>query len=73
MASEVAHATCKLAGLYTYGRTPDPETEAAARRELATAKIERAIREAIAAAPPLTNEQRERIASLLASGGGNHG
>jgi len=69
MSKEVSRAACKLAGLYTYGRTPDPETVASARRELAAAKIERAVREAVAAAPKLTPDQRERIASLLATGG----
>ncbi|MBM0233371.1 hypothetical protein JNW91_16815 [Micromonospora sp. STR1_7] len=43
-------------------------------RELRAAKLERAIRTAVDAAPPLTDEQRARLAGLLAppqaSGGG---
>lgn len=46
----------------------DPVTLAAARRELTAAKLERHVREAVAAAPPLTPEQRDRIASILTGG-----
>ena len=43
----------------------NPAALAEARRNLAEAKLERAIREAVDAAPPLTTEQRERLASIL--------
>lgn len=46
----------------------DPERIAAARRDLTAAKVERAVREAVAAAPPLTEEQKAKIAALLTSG-----
>lgn len=36
-----------------------------ARGDLNAAKCERAIREAVAAAPPLTDAQRDRLAALL--------
>lgn len=39
-----------------------------ARRELTEAKLERHIREVVAAAPPLTQEQRDRLAALLSAG-----
>lgn len=65
MADQVTHARAKLAALYAYGRTPDPETEALARRTLTAAKLERAIREAIEAAPPITTEQRTALAAIL--------
>ncbi len=68
MSSDIQRATARLSGLYIYGKHPSPEVEANARRELAAAKIERAVREAIAKAPRLTDEQRERIAALLVSG-----
>ena len=64
--AEVIRARNKLANasrLYG-GRTPDPEEVAEARRELAVAKMQRAIEDAVAAAPPLTDEQR---ASVIAS------
>lgn len=43
----------------------DPEAEAQARRELAEAKIADHIRRVVDAAPPLTDEQRTRLAELL--------
>lgn len=55
----------KLSGMYSHGRTPEPEALAAAQRDLTEAKLERYVREALAAVPPLTDEQRARIASLL--------
>lgn len=64
----VRSANARLAGLYTYGRKPDPATEAQARRDLAEAKIARCIEEAVAAAPPLTDEQCNRLARLLGGG-----
>lgn len=47
----------------------DAEDEFAGRQQLAAAKLERAVREAIAAAPPLTAEQKQNIAMLLLTGG----
>jgi hypothetical protein len=46
----------------------DPDEIEAARAALAAAKIEKYIREVVDAAPPLTTEQRERLALLLGSG-----
>lgn len=43
----------------------DPVKLAEARRNLSEARVERAILDAIAADPPLTVEQRERLAELL--------
>jgi hypothetical protein len=51
-------------------RGSDPEDLAAARRALTEAKLERAIREAVAAAPPLTQEQRDKLALILVRGSG---
>ncbi len=45
-----------------------PETRAEARRDLSALKLELAIQKAVAAAPPLTDEQRARLASLLSGG-----
>lgn len=61
----VISARNRLAGLHVGKNKPDPETVADARRRLTEAKAERAIREAVAAAPPLTDEQRHRLAALL--------
>lgn len=47
----------------------DPAVIDDCRRNLTAAKLERAIREAIAAAPPLTNAQRVELGHLLTSGG----
>jgi hypothetical protein len=43
----------------------DPQALAAARRELATEKIAHYVNEVLAAAPPLTEEQRSKLAELL--------
>ena len=48
---------------------PDkPELIADARRALAVAKLEDYIRRTVDAAPPLTDDQRDRLASLLRGG-----
>jgi hypothetical protein len=43
----------------------DLERIAAARRDLAAAKLEEYIQKTVSAAPPLTGEQTERLAGLL--------
>lgn len=43
----------------------DTEKITAARRDLAATKIAEYVRKTVDAAPPLTDEQRERIAALL--------
>jgi hypothetical protein len=47
----------------------DPEKIASARRDLAAAKIADYIERTVASAPPLTDDQRNRIAALLNAGG----
>lgn len=47
----------------------DPEREYAARQEISAARVERAIRKALDEAPPLTDEARVALATLLMSGG----
>jgi len=47
------------------GIRPNPETYRAAKQELALAKIDRFIRRTLEEAPPLTDEQRGRLARLL--------
>ena len=68
MSNDVIRARNKVARLYIGGRAPDPEAVAEARRGLAVARLERAVREAVDAAPPLTSEQREHIIALLLTG-----
>lgn len=46
-------------------RRGDAEGVRSASRDLTEAKLERHIREAVAAAPPLTDAQRDRLAALL--------
>lgn len=50
------------------GKGGDPEAVAEARRHLTEVKLERSIREAVKAAPPLTQEQRTRLAAILSGG-----
>ena len=45
-----------------------PETRAAARRDLEALKLELAIQRAVEAAPPLTADQRTRLAAILSGG-----
>ncbi|MDE0775929.1 MAG: hypothetical protein OSB43_06635 [Nocardioides sp.] len=73
MSDNVLSARAKLAGLYAYGRTPDPEVEAAYRRSLATAKLDRAIREATEVCPGLDPAQVGHLAGLLVSWGNDDG
>lgn len=47
----------------------DSQTLMDARRDLTTAKLERAIQEAINTAPPITTDQRAHLVRLLANGG----
>lgn len=49
-------------------RTKDPERIAQASRNLAEVKIAAAVERALAVSPPLTPEQRRRIAALLRGG-----
>lgn len=55
-------------GYYSRRDVNDPEKAAVARREAEAARLEVAVHRALEAAPPLTAEQRERIAALLAGG-----
>lgn len=52
--------------ILTRHRGPDAPEVAAARRDLAAQKLEDHVRAIVAQAPPLTDEQRTRIARLLA-------
>lgn len=52
-------------------QTEDPERIAAARGDLTAAKIQAFIEKTLADAPPLTDEQRQRIARLLTVEGGD--
>ncbi len=66
----VAHARSRVG---VAARLKDATALTDARRSLAEAKLAAYITETVNAAPPLTNEQRARIACLLApidSGGG---
>lgn len=51
-------------------RRGDPEAEALARRDLAAAKIESYVAKVVAEAPPLSPEQRDRLAMLFRPSGG---
>lgn len=62
----VRHARSNLANSYRRAATQAERDRL--RRELSAAKVERAIREAVEAAPPLTDEQRARLAAILTGG-----
>ena len=60
----VAHRKARVASL-TRSRTPDDPEFVAAKRDLAEANIADYLEKVLAAAPPLTDEQRSRLAELL--------
>lgn len=57
----------KLASL-SRSRKPDDPDLTEARRNLRALRLEEHVREILAKAPPLTDEQRDRIAGLLRAG-----
>lgn len=63
-----AHHRGKLAAL-SRSRTPDDPELLEARRDLRAERLADYVARIVAEAPPLTNEQRERIAGLLRAGG----
>lgn len=63
------HERARIASL-TRSRQPDDPELVDARRNLAALSLEDYVRQIVAQAPPLTDEQRERIAALLRVGGG---
>jgi hypothetical protein len=63
--SAVTRARAQVAGRSRYRPADDP-TVIDARRDLRAARAEQYIAELVAAAPPLTGEQRSRLAALLA-------
>lgn len=62
----VMTATAHLASAHA---AKDPQKIAAARQELAEAKLRRAVQEALAAFPPLDDDVKQSVAHLLTSGG----
>lgn len=58
----------RVAALTRSRTTDDPEL-VTARRDLAAERLASYIRTTVDAAPPLTNEQRQRLANLLGGGG----
>lgn len=52
-------------------RQPDDPELIEARRNLRALRLEEHVRKTLAEAPPLSDEQRERIAALLHVGGGD--
>lgn len=64
----VRRAAALLGGLSAHGRTPDPEVEAQARRTLATARIDRELRETEANGVVLNDAQAGHVVGLLLAG-----
>lgn len=67
MASAINHNRARVASL-TRSRTPDDPELIAAKTALKTANIAEFIERALAAAPPLTDDQRRTLANLLQGG-----
>lgn len=64
MAESWTHHRSRLANLSKTHNPNSPEIQSA-RRDLKAARLEDHVAKAIASAPPLTDEQLDRIASLL--------
>lgn len=67
MSSNVTHFRARVGALSRSRTETDPDL-VAARGELAAEKLAEQIRRTIETAPPLTAEQRERLALLLRGG-----
>lgn len=67
-APSVARYRAQVAGLSRDRANDDPDLRDA-RQNLRAAKLENHIAKVLSEAPPLTDEQRERIAALLRAGG----
>lgn len=60
----------KRSAVAVAARTGDPERIRTARRDYAAEKIAAYVEKVVDSAPPLTDNQRERIAALLRAGAG---
>ena len=65
--SEVLRATAAIARAHRAEGSDSPRLDDL-RRDLAVAKLTEYINKTVDAAPPLSNEQRERLATLLRGG-----
>ncbi|CAM3429466.1 hypothetical protein [Dermacoccus barathri] len=70
MSDPVLTARARLAYVSRRDLPHDATTVENARRDLNAAKLERWITETLAAAPPLSDEQRRHLAALIAPAGG---
>jgi hypothetical protein len=68
MPTSPAQAARNKLGLLIQNHAPADQIEAA-RRELAEALITQAVAKVVGKSPPLTDEQRQRLASLILTGG----
>ncbi len=67
MSDPIIRARSRLGGRIRLGSSPALIEEA--RQDLVAAKLERAICDALAADPPLADDERKRLGVLLLSGG----
>lgn len=67
LSPEVASHRARVASLSRSRRSDDPEL-VKARRDLFAAKLEAHIERTLAEAPPLTEEQRDRLAGIFTGG-----
>lgn len=70
MQEPTSPAVCARAAVARAVLQKNPDAEREARRNLATEKIAEYIARVLAQAPPLTDEQRTRLAGLLRPHGG---
>lgn len=68
MSSSTIRHYAGAVGALSRSREPDDPDLVEARTRLRIAKIEESVRQIVDAAPPLTSDQRERLAMLLRGG-----
>jgi len=73
MADSPIRARNKLAALHSYGATPDPDAEAAARANLATSKIDKSIRDSLAVSPHISDAEIGHLVGLILNQSGIDG
>jgi hypothetical protein len=74
MVDSPEHARNKLAGLHSRGAVPHPDAEAAARTNLATSKIDKAIRDSLRVCPKhLDDSQIGHLVGLILNESGIDG
>ena len=69
-ASAAYKLRAQIAAHKSHGKPDDDPAVVTARQDLKALRLEEYVRKVVSEAPPLTDEQRDRIAAILRAGGG---